>query len=64
MAFPCEHWTQIVGTNPLEHVNHEVKRRSDGRPFGKLVEPRRFDDEGRAIIEHKGSALKKGMNGR
>ena len=28
MAFPKEHWSQIVSTNPLERVNKEIKRRS------------------------------------
>ena len=26
---PREHWTQIAGTNPLERVNREIKRRAD-----------------------------------
>lgn len=29
MSFPREHWPQIASTNPLEHVNREVKRRAD-----------------------------------
>src|SRR4051812_35050617 len=29
-AFPKEHWPQIASTNPLERLNGEVKRRSDG----------------------------------
>lgn len=28
-AFPEKHWPQIAGTNPLERLNGEVKRRSD-----------------------------------
>ena len=28
-AFPREHWTKIRSTNPLEHVNKEIGRRSD-----------------------------------
>lgn len=28
MAFPKEHWPQIAGTNPLERLNGEIKRRS------------------------------------
>jgi transposase-like protein len=30
MSFPKEHWTQIHSTNPLEHLNGEIKRRTDG----------------------------------
>jgi transposase-like protein len=30
MDFPKEHWSQIASTNPLERVNREIKRRSDG----------------------------------
>jgi putative transposase len=29
MDFPKEHWPQIAGTNPLERLNKEVKRRAD-----------------------------------
>ncbi|WP_055663553.1 IS256 family transposase [Jannaschia seosinensis] len=29
MDFPREHWTQIASTNPIERVNHEIKRRAD-----------------------------------
>ena len=29
MTFPREHLTQITSTNPLERVNHKVKRRAD-----------------------------------
>lgn len=27
-AFPCEHWSKIASTNPLERVNKEIKRRT------------------------------------
>ena len=27
--FPCEHWTKIRSTNPLERVNKEIGRRTD-----------------------------------
>lgn len=41
MSFPCERWTQIAPTSPLERVNLEVKRRSDvigfGHSFGPLA---------------------------
>ena len=30
MTFPREHWAQIASTNPLERLNGEIKRRSDG----------------------------------
>ncbi|WP_201865328.1 IS256 family transposase [Microvirga soli] len=30
MSFPREHWPQIASTNPLERLNGEIKRRSDG----------------------------------
>jgi putative transposase len=30
LAFPAEHWRQIWSNNPLERVNREVKRRTDG----------------------------------
>ena len=30
MTFPHEHWPQIASTNPLERLNGEIKRRSDG----------------------------------
>lgn len=26
-AFPKEHWPQIAGTNPIERLNGEIKRR-------------------------------------
>jgi transposase-like protein len=26
MAFPREHWKQICSTNPLEHLNCEIRR--------------------------------------
>ena len=29
MDFPKEHWPQIAGTNPLERLNEEIKRRAD-----------------------------------
>lgn len=29
MAFPKEHRAKIYSTNPLERVNHEIKRRTD-----------------------------------
>lgn len=29
MSYPREHWVQIAGTNPLERVNREIKRRAD-----------------------------------
>jgi putative transposase len=29
MDFPRGHWTRIAGTNPLERVNREIKRRAD-----------------------------------
>jgi putative transposase len=28
-AFPREHWPQIAGTNPIERLNGEIKRRAD-----------------------------------
>lgn len=28
MDVPREHWTQAASTNPLEQVNHEIKRRA------------------------------------
>ena len=29
-AFPAEHWQKIWSNNPLERVNKEVKRRTNG----------------------------------
>jgi len=29
MDFPRERWSQIAGTNPLERVNREIRRRAD-----------------------------------
>ena len=40
MAFPKEHWTQIHPANPLERLNKEIKRRTNGVgifPNGKGV---------------------------
>jgi putative transposase len=28
-AFPCEHWSKLRSTNPLERVNREIGRRTD-----------------------------------
>ena len=30
LAFPKAHWPQIHSTNPLERINCEIKRRTDG----------------------------------
>lgn len=30
MAFPRDHWTKLRSTNPLERINREIARRSDG----------------------------------
>ena len=30
MDFPREHWAQIASTNPIERLNGDIKRRSDG----------------------------------
>jgi putative transposase len=30
LGFPAEHWRQIWSNNPLERLNREVKRRTDG----------------------------------
>jgi transposase-like protein len=30
MLFPAEHWTRLYSTNPLERLNKEVKRRTNG----------------------------------
>jgi transposase-like protein len=29
MTFPCQHRTKLHSTNPIEHLNKEVKRRAD-----------------------------------
>ena len=29
MGFPAQHRTKIHSTNPIERLNHEIKRRSD-----------------------------------
>lgn len=29
MSFPPEHWRKLRSTNPLEHINREIGRRSD-----------------------------------
>jgi transposase-like protein len=29
MGFPAQHRTKLHSTNPIERVNHEIKRRSD-----------------------------------
>ena len=29
MTFPGEHWSKIHSTNPLEHLNEEIKRRTN-----------------------------------
>lgn len=28
MAFPCEHWSRISSTNPIERINREIRRRT------------------------------------
>jgi len=30
MHFPPDHWRQIASTNPLERLNREIGRRTDG----------------------------------
>jgi putative transposase len=45
MSFPKAHRVQIHSTNPLERLNAEIKRRTDGR--GHLPERARYNASGR-----------------
>lgn len=40
MSFPVAHWRQIRGTNPLERLNREIRRRND--VVGAFPVPRCF----------------------
>ena len=39
-AFPCEHWTKLRSTNPLERVNKEIGRRTDVVGISPATTPR------------------------